>query len=161
MFVEPWQLMGPLSIPPDDTWVNMDRQWNDIDGTKSFIALLTRGHCQSLLWARLIQSTPSNLVSLRSILTLCFHLWLGLQNCLIPSDFPSKPVYTFFIFPIPAYLILHYLVKREIMKLLIIHLSQSSCHFPPHMSKYSQHPLLRHPISVCPSVPEAKFHTHT
>jgi len=53
-----------------------------------------------LSWVRLIQSTPSHLISLRSILKLFFHQSLGLPNVLLPSSVITKTFYTFFFFPI-------------------------------------------------------------
>jgi hypothetical protein len=49
---------------------------------------------------RLIHSTPSHLISLRSILMLFFHQRLGLPNSLFPSSVITKTSYAFFFFPV-------------------------------------------------------------
>jgi len=46
-------------------------------GTWRFITVLTRARHWSLCWARWIQSTPSHSISLRFILILSSHLYLG------------------------------------------------------------------------------------
>jgi hypothetical protein len=63
-----------------------------------FITVFTSSHHLSLCWASSIQST-----SRRSILTLSFHLCLGLQNGLFLSDFPTKTLYTPFLSPPPIH----------------------------------------------------------
>ena len=47
-------------------------------------------------WARLLQSIPLQLISVTSILiTISFHLSLGLKGGLFPSHFASKTLYPF------------------------------------------------------------------
>jgi hypothetical protein len=48
--------------------------------TRRFITVFTRVRHLSLSWSRLIKSTPSNPIYLRSILTLSSHLRLGLPS---------------------------------------------------------------------------------
>jgi hypothetical protein len=66
-------------------------------GTRRFITVLRTVRHLASSWARCIQSTPSHPSSLRSILTLSFHLHLDLKSNLIPSDFPNKILYALFI----------------------------------------------------------------
>jgi len=62
-------------------------------GTLMFITVFTSTcHC-SISWARCIQSTPSHLISLRSILILPSHLCLGLLSSLFPLEFLTKIMY--------------------------------------------------------------------
>jgi hypothetical protein len=93
--------------------------------------------------ARLIQYTPSHLISLWSILTLSFHLCLGLQNGLFPTSFPTKTSYEFLFFPITPHALptssfvwslWQYIMSRWAawtVTLLTIKLSPASCYFLP------------------------------
>ena len=63
----------------------------------------------SLFWARSIQSMlPTHFLKIISVLS--SHLGLGLPNCLVPSGFSTKTLYTTLLSPIrvtcPAHLIL-------------------------------------------------------
>jgi hypothetical protein len=51
---------------------------------------------------KLIQSTPSHLTSLRSVLILSSHLRQGIPNSLFPFGFPTKTLYEFLICPMRA-----------------------------------------------------------
>jgi len=51
----------------------------------------------SLFWARLIQSTPSHLIFLRSILILSSHQGLDLPSDLFPSGFQTTILYPFLV----------------------------------------------------------------
>jgi hypothetical protein len=57
---------------------------------------------KSPTWTKLIQSTPSHPISLRSILILPSHLRLGLPTCLFPSGYPTQILYAFVISPMCA-----------------------------------------------------------
>jgi hypothetical protein len=74
------------------------------------ITVSTRALHWSLFRARLIQSTPSHPISLKSILILSTHLHLGLPSCIFPSGFPTNILYAFLVSHIhatcPAHLIL-------------------------------------------------------
>lgn len=61
-----------------------------------FIMLFTRTHQRCITWARLIQSTSSTSVSLRSILILFRHVLLALLSR--HSGFQTKILYVFIIF---------------------------------------------------------------
>jgi hypothetical protein len=86
----------------------------------------------------LVHTTPASL-SLRSILILSSHLCLGLPSGLFPSGFPTNILYAFLFFPIHstclALLIFFALIsnyawrKVQVMKLLIMQFSPTSCHF--------------------------------
>jgi hypothetical protein len=62
-------------------------------GIRKFIAVFTRVCHFSLSWARWIQSTNSQPISLRPIPTLSSHQRLGLPSGLFLSDFPTKILY--------------------------------------------------------------------
>jgi hypothetical protein len=106
--------------------------------TRSFITVFTR--------ARWIQFVPPNPVSLRSILILPSHLWLSHPSCLFLSGFPTKTLLHFFpllsvlrALPILSSFTYHsnYICRRvQIMKLLIMKLPPTACHFIPLGSKY-------------------------
>ena len=55
-----------------------------------------------LSWASSIQFIPPHPTSWMSILILSYHLRLGLPNCLFPSGFPTKTLYTPLLSPIRA-----------------------------------------------------------
>jgi len=71
---------------------------------------VTRAGHWSLSWARWIQSTSSQHISIRSILILYSHLCPGLPRGLFPLGFPTKTVYECLISSMhatcPVYLIL-------------------------------------------------------
>jgi hypothetical protein len=74
--------------------------------------------------SQIYQSIPSHLMSLRSILILSTHLHLGLPCGLFPSGYMTCP-------PHPPWLDhSNYTWRRvQIMKLLIMQFSPTSCHF--------------------------------
>ena len=71
-------------------------------GTRRFITALTSIRHLSLSWASPIQSIYPHPTCWRSILILSTHLRLGLPNCLLPSGFPTKTLYTRLSSPICA-----------------------------------------------------------
>jgi hypothetical protein len=60
--------------------------------------MFTKSRHWNLSWASWIQFAPSIPISLRSILTLSFHLRLGLPSGLLPSGLPTKTLWT----PLPS-----------------------------------------------------------
>jgi len=74
----------------------------DFYGIRRFITVFTEAlHC-FLSWISSIQSTPSQSISLISILILSSHLRLGFSSGLSPSVFPTNILYTFLISPMRA-----------------------------------------------------------
>jgi hypothetical protein len=130
-------------------------------GTRGFITMFTRALHWSLPWGRSIQSIPPYPISLRPILILSTHLRLGLPSGLLwlsPISYmhPSLPLSCYMPCPSHSLWLDHsnYIWRRiQVMKLLSMQFSPTSCHFIP----YSQTP------SVCvhPLMWETKFHTHT
>jgi hypothetical protein len=88
------------------------------------------------------------------------HLRLGLPSGLFPSGFPHQyptctpllPHSCYMLCPsLPTWLDHSVYVWRrvQVMKLLIMQFSPTSCHFISLRSKYSpQHPVLKHPQSI-------------
>jgi hypothetical protein len=68
-------------------------------GTRRFITVFKRALRWSLSWARSIQFTPTHPISLRSILILSYHLWLGRPSGLLPCGVPTKTLYAFLFSP--------------------------------------------------------------
>jgi hypothetical protein len=111
-----------------------------------FIAVFTRTRHRSLLWARRIQRTASNTISIRYCLILPSNLSVGLwvslsfrfskQNFVRTSHLPlhanmSRPPHTsLFYHPNNMWRIV------QITKHLIMQFSPSSCHFIPLRSKF-------------------------
>jgi hypothetical protein len=89
----------------------------------------------SLSTARSIQSIPTRLISLRSILIWSTHLRLGLPSGLFPFGFPTNILYESLSSPF----VLHSLPWLghsnytwwgvQVMNLLIMQISPTSCHF--------------------------------
>jgi hypothetical protein len=124
-------------------------------GTWRFITKFTKVNHWSLSWARWIQSIPSHLISLKSILIFTSHLWLGLPSGFYPSGFPTKILYAFLISPMCDTCSASHRPNSIWWRLqktkLFMQFSPASDHFPPHKSKYSSHhPVLRH--SLCSSL---------
>jgi hypothetical protein len=101
----------------------------------------------SLTGASSIQSKPPHPISVRSIhfdfLVVYFHLnspplsymhSFSQHLCYIPRPSDSNSNYTW--------------QKEQVMKLLIMQFSPTFCHFISLQSKYSQHPVLKHPQSM-------------
>ena len=76
------------------TGLQLVKKFPAFHGTRRFITALTSVRHLSLSWASPIQSIFTHPTSWRSILILSIHLCLGLPSGLLPSDFPSKTLYT-------------------------------------------------------------------
>jgi len=78
-------------------------------GTRRFITALTSVRHLSLSWASPIQSIYPHPTSWRSVIIISTHQRLGFPSGLLPSDFPTKKLYTPLSLPIratcPAHLI--------------------------------------------------------
>ena len=68
-------------------------------GTRRFITAFTTARHLSLSWARSIQFMPFQPISLRSILILSFHIYMGLSSGLLPSGFPTSTLYARLLSP--------------------------------------------------------------
>ena len=101
------------------TGLQLVKKFSAFHGTRMFITALTSVRHLSLSWASPIHSIHPHPTSWRSVLISSTHLRLGLPSVLLPSDFPSKTLYTPFSSPIratcPANLILLYFVTRTIL----------------------------------------------
>jgi len=87
--------------------------------TWRFTTMVTRvRHC-SLSWARWIQFTSSQSISLRSILILSSHLHLGLPNGFLPSGFLTNILYVFLFSPVHATCPTHFILFLELITLII------------------------------------------
>ena len=83
------------------TALQLVKKFSAFHGTRRFITALTSVRHLSLSWASPIQSVYPHPTSWRSIL-ISTHLRLGLPSGLLPSDFPSKTLYTPLSSPILA-----------------------------------------------------------
>jgi hypothetical protein len=103
-----------------------------------------------------IQSIPSHSTSPRSSLLLFSYLRLGLPIDLLPSGYPTNNLHAILFSPFEVHVLpilssfswffQLYLGRVQIMVLLIMQFSLSSCHFISPFFKCSpQHPVLKHP----------------
>ena len=76
------------------TGLQLVKKFPAFHGTRKFITALTSVRHLSLSWASPIHSIYPHPTSWRSILILSTHLRLGLPSGLLPSDFPTKTLYT-------------------------------------------------------------------
>jgi len=132
----------------------LDNKFPAFYGTRRVITVFTGTRHWTLSWARWIQSSPSHLISLTSILILSSQLHLCLSSDLFHLDFSTKNWYIFLIC-LACYMSSPYhgpwcnhpnniWWSVQVMKFLIMQYSPSSRHFlllgsrcPP------QHPVLR------------------
>ena len=137
------------------TGLQLVKKFTAFHGTRMFITALTSVRHLSLSWASPIQSIYPHPTSWRSILISSTHLGLDLPSGLLPSDFPTKTLYTtshhsyaphhqpisFFSILSPA----QYWVGRTNHLAPRYAISSIPRYLVPHMSKYSlQHHVLKH-----------------
>jgi hypothetical protein len=72
----------------------LDTKFLTLRRIRRFITVLKRSCHWPLYWARWIQSTSSQPISLIPILILSFHLRQDLSSVLLPSGFPTEFLYT-------------------------------------------------------------------
>jgi hypothetical protein len=73
--------------PCEANFAQLDKKFPAFYGTQMFITVFTKVHHWTLSGAKCIQSTTSYPISLRFILILSFHLFLGLPSGLFPPMF--------------------------------------------------------------------------
>ena len=76
------------------TGLQLVKKFPAFHGNQRFITALTSVRHLSLSWTSPIQSVYPHPTSWRSVLILSTHLCLGLPSGLLPSDFPTKTLYT-------------------------------------------------------------------
>ena len=147
-------------LPEKLTVPHLVKKYPAFYGTRKFIIALTNGRQLSIYWARSIQCMLSHPPSWRSTILLTCLLSLGLPSALLPLGFPSQnPVCTSSLPPYVPHAALNsffwiwslgqYLVKIEVVKLLILQSSRLPCRLVPLRAKYSsQYPILKHPHPV-------------
>jgi hypothetical protein len=79
--------------------IRLVKKFPVFNGTWRFITVFTTTRHWSLSWARCIQSTPSQPISLRPILILSSRLLLGLPTGFFLSGFPTNILYAFLVSP--------------------------------------------------------------
>ena len=88
-------------------------------GTRKFITAYSSARHLSLFWASSIHSISLHPTSWTSALILSSHLRLGLPSGLVPSDFPTKTLYTSLLSHMratcPAHLILLDFITKTIL----------------------------------------------
>jgi len=153
----------------------------DFCGTQRFISVFARACHLSLSWTRSIWSTAFHHFSWILIFLLFSHLYLGLENSLFPSGFPTNTLYVFlFSFISPtccALLILCHLYKSchsSLLPLLQLHLTSShiaanaaeqhavhltSSHIAANAAE--QHVALTLTVLLSQSQSQSQFYSHT
>jgi hypothetical protein len=116
--------------------------------------VFTRALHLPLSRTRSIQSIPPHPISLSFILILNTHLCFGLPSGLflwLPHQHPIcmrlLPIHATHLDHLILFDLIILIILRE-MKLLTMQFSSSSLHFISLRSKYSQHPVFRHPQSM-------------
>ena len=119
------------------TGLQLVKKFPGFHRSRRFITALTSVRHLSLSWASPIQSIYPHPTSWTSVFILSTHLCLGLPSGHLPSDFPSKNLYTSLSSPIhatcPAHLILLDFITRKILGEEYKSFSSSLCsllHFP-------------------------------
>jgi hypothetical protein len=121
--------------------------------TRKFIIVFTRALHLSLSWARTIQFISSHPISLRSVLVLLPNYVLAFSVVFFLLAFPpisymhSYLTHSCYML-CPSYPPLldqcNYTLRRvQVMRLLIMQFSPTSCHLISLRSKYPQHPVLK------------------
>jgi hypothetical protein len=124
-------------------------------GTLRYITAFTTAIHESLSWARSIQSISPHPISLRYILISSSRVRLRLPSGLFPSSYPTKILHAFLFshacyMPCPSHLHhSNYTWRRvQVMKLLIMQFSPTSCHFIPLRTNYSPQHLFSNTLSL-------------
>jgi hypothetical protein len=103
-------------------------------GTRRFITVLTEDLHWPLSSDRSTQSTPSHPISLRSILILTTHLWLGLPSGLFPSGFPTDILHALLFAPF----VQHALPFTSFLtRSLWLYVERSTSYEAPHYAVFS------------------------
>ena len=153
------------------TGFQLVEKFSEFFGTRRFITAFTRARHLSLSWARSIQYMAL-LTSLRYILILSSHLFVGLPSGLFSSDFPTKALYDSLLSSIRATCTAHLILLGFIVRIVFgeeyrsVNSSLCSLHHslvtlaPPRTKYAPQYPVLERSLPMCLPLYERPTFTH-
>jgi hypothetical protein len=126
----PWSLARLGELPVTQPL----KSFQSFYGTWRFITMFKRALCQSVSWARSVQSIPPYLISLRFIWISSSHLHLSLPSGFFPSGFHPKILHSFLFSPMLA---TSHPISSPLTSSFYLYLAKSASYEAPHCAVFS------------------------